>query len=124
MKIVYYANDGTEFETQSQCEAYEKEQEDARKNFTSHFYDYDGDEISLEEVMDNNTDYHLIDYFDIKTEKDLQIIHDVLFDQCGITVPDDVGRWYYDYDKDKWCNYEDYKGRYIFMSEIFEGKWK
>ena len=34
MRIAYYAEDGTEFETQSQCEAYEKEQENARKNFT------------------------------------------------------------------------------------------
>lgn len=120
MKIVYYADDGTEFETQSQCEAYEKEQEDARKNFTSHLYDDDGDEVSLKEIMDDSTP--IIDYVDIKTDEDLQIIHDVLFDQCGISVPDDVGCWYYDYSKDKWCNYEDYKGRYIFMSEIFEGK--
>ena len=43
MRIAYYAEDGTEFETQSQCEAYEREQEHARKNFTSHMYNKDGE---------------------------------------------------------------------------------
>ena len=44
MRVVYYAEDGTEFETSSQCEAYEQEQENARKNFSSRMYDGGGNE--------------------------------------------------------------------------------
>lgn len=120
MRIAYYADDGTEFETEGECEAYEKEQENARNNFTSHMYDDDGEEIFLKEITDGIS--YNIDYFDIKTEEDLQLIHDVLYEGYGISVPSDIGRWYYDYNKDKWCSYEDYKGQYIFMNEIFEGK--
>lgn len=119
MRIAYYADDGTEFETKSQCEKYEQEQENARKNFTSHLYDDDGDEISLQEIMDGNSS--TIDYFDIRTDKDLQLIHEILFEQYGISVPDSVGRWYYDYYKNRWCNYDDYKDQYLLMSKIFEG---
>lgn len=122
MRIAYYADDGTEFETQGQCEAYEKEQENVRNNFTSHMYDDDGEEISLKEIMEGDDYNYTIDYFDIKTDEDLQLIQDMLYEQCGMTVPTSVGQWYYNYEKDCWCSYEDYKGLYLFMSEIFEGK--
>lgn len=118
MRIVYYAEDGTEFETQSQCEAYESEQENARKNFQSHMYDKDGDEVFLDEIDPTIC----IDYFDIKTDEDYQLLWNELVEKYGFSMPDYEGQWYYNYEKDRWCSYEDYKGLYLLMSEIFEGK--
>lgn len=117
MRVVYYAEDGTEFETSSQCEAYEQEQKNARKNFSSRMYDGGGNEIFLNDFDKVGS----IDYFDIKSKEDLQILWNELAEKYYVSMPDQVGQWYYNYEKDRWCNYDELKKDYIFMSKIFEG---
>lgn len=117
MRIAYYAEDGTEFETQSQCEAYEREQENARKNFTSHMYDKNGNEVFLNDFNQVGN----IDFFDIKSQADFQILENELAEKYYVSMPDQVGQWYYNYEKDRWCDYNELKKDYIFMNKIFEG---
>ena len=120
MKIVYYADDGTEFNDRAECEEYENEQANARKNFKSHLYDEDGDEIFLDKIDEGGT----IGFFDIKTQEDLQLLMEELADKRGLTMPDDTGRWFYNYDTDRWDSYEDYEELYLIMKKIFEREGK
>lgn len=118
MRIMYYAEDGTMFEDRDECISYEAQKMDALVNFKSHMYDKDGDEVFLRDIGRDTE----IDYFDIKTEEDLQVLREEIEDKWGLSVPAYTGQWYYNYDKDRWDSYEEYKGLYFIMKEIFEGE--
>lgn len=118
MKVSYYADDGTEFETLEECLEYEEKQSNARKNLKSHLYDKDGKEVPLDKI-----DYaETIDYFDIKTAEDHRFLWHELTENCGISIPNYVGQWYYDYRTDCWRKYKEYKDKYLIMKKIFEGE--
>lgn len=121
MEIVYRAFDGTEFENDWECEAYEQRKNIDFSSFKSHLYTKGGEEINIQYL--NAVDCEAILFLDIENENDLEIIADI-FSDCGCECAPCVGRWYYDTKDNYWHDYNGLKEKYLAVTNIFEGKKK
>lgn len=116
MRIAYYAEDGMEFDNEHECENYEKMKDMRLHNFCSHLYDENGNEISITDVKVGQDN---IDYLDIRTQEDWELIRDILEDKYGTLVPEGVGKWWYNYERDCWETFESIETKYLFMCRFF-----
>lgn len=114
MRVVYYADDGTEFESEKECREYEDETADLLTEFTNHIHAYDkyGNAINLSEYDPTNWEdaFQEIEYIKFDTKKAIDCFLDYairMFGLCDIAygikrdvIPDE--RYFYDWDNDKW----------------------
>lgn len=132
MRVVYYADDGREFNTETECRKYERRLSDLMHELQNgiNAFDDDGDEISfnncelewLEEIFQNISyitflnkkaiDVFLAQAADIGVN---EISHDL---QRELVVGE---RYFYDWDEDRWACLEDRQRELDNMAIIFEG---
>lgn len=88
MRVVYIADDGTEFNNKIECESYEYESN--IKNNTIIMLNEEGDKL------DSSNDMNIEDcyYIKVKTNKDLEILQEI-YEYTGFTVPYEIGEFYY-----------------------------
>lgn len=117
MKTIYRANDGTEFEEERECRDYERKQELMAHPFKSHIYLLNGTEVPLSEL-----DKHVsnIYYLDIVSREDWETLSELMYANYGYTIPCCAGKWYYDTNRDEWCDFEHLENRYLGIKKIFE----
>ena len=132
MRVAYYADDGTEFESEEACHKYERTLHDLMHEHQHngfHAYNDDGYEIdfSAYDLEDLEDAFQDISYIKFDNEKAIEIF----FDQAkhyGLCELDEdlrrrpvVGeRYFYDWDKDKWVCLEDKQRELNRIASIFE----
>lgn len=94
MKVVYIADDGTEFNNEIECKSYEYESN--IKNNTIIMLNKEGDKLDSSNDMNIEHCY----YIKVKTNKDLEILQKI-YDYTGFTVPYEIGEFYYG-ENDSW----------------------
>ena len=104
MKEVYRANDGTIFEDENDCFAYEQMSE--LKDAGIYFADSLGEQITVEEIVTGTVSTENITFIKCITYEDYKKMRN-LFDELGIMCPEDwddentvdAQCWYLDEDK-------------------------
>ena len=129
MKVVYYANDGVEFESESECLEYEKRLSIIMNELYTSVYAYDANgmviEFDEEYLEDNFQDIAFIQFgsqnaIDMFTEKanDFGVCNNIAYD---INRPVVVGeRYFYNWDEDKWECLEDKRKELHKIARVFE----
>ena len=119
MQIIYRADDGTDFHSEGECEAYENKKKIAAMNLQSRFFDSDGD------LMDITDLYYCIEngwYMEIATMEEARFLAEYAEREVGIILFEDkpqVGRFYYIEDEG-WRPIEDLYQKYAKVNNIFE----
>lgn len=122
MQIIYRADDGTEFYSEEECEAYEDKKKIAAMNLQSRFFTSDGD------PMDINDLYNCIEngwYMEIANMEEARFIAEYTEREVGITLfttKPYMGRFYWDDNVDEWRNIEELYKAYAKKLKIFEGE--
>ncbi len=96
MKIIYVADDGTQFDNEHECENYE-----FQKNINASSLIALG--LDKKIIKLNETNIEDCYYVKISTEKDLKIFNE-LNNYAGVCLVDSVGEFYYDFNSDTWEN--------------------
>lgn len=99
MKIVYIADDGTEFDNELECNEYEHKCN--MKNCGIVMLDVNGEKL---EVTDEN--YEKCMYIKITNNKDLEIISQMSYNIGSYSKPEEFGEFYWD-DSDEWYLIDD-----------------
>ena len=121
MEIIYRADDGTDFHSEEECEAYENKKKIAAMNLKSRFFNFDG------EVMDITNLYDCIEkgwYMEIVSIEEARIIAEYAEkEMCLVLFKDKptIGRFYYDDGAEEWRNIEELYSVYADKLKIFEG---
>ena len=129
MKIVYIANDGTQFEDEDMCREYEYADKMKGKFPTTRFYNSCGKPmqfIGTCEFCEN------LFYFDVRTREEAELLHQFFID-CGFDSPwkpqhwgremvISIGYYFYDTDEDRWRNIEELYVAYQKVLNVFEGE--
>ena len=121
MQIIYRADDGTDFHSEGECEAYENKKKIAAMNLQSRFFDSDGN------LMDITDLYYCIEngwYMEIANMAEAQFIAEYAECEVGITlfaVRPCMGRFYWDDNTEEWHNVEELYAVYEEKLKIFEG---
>lgn len=121
MEIIYRADDGTDFHSEEECEAYENKKKIAAMNLKSRFFDDRGrpmDITNLYDCIENGW------YMEIANLEEAEFIAEyaekevamVLFEDCPKT-----GRFYWDDGNEEWHNVEELYEIYAQKLQIFEG---
>jgi hypothetical protein len=119
MQIIYRADDGTDFRSEEECEAYENKKKIAAMNLQSRFFDNCG------YLMDITDLYNCIEngwYMEIATSQEATFIAEYAEREVGIILFEDkpqVGRFYYT-ENEEWRPIEDLYQRYAKVNNIFE----
>lgn len=115
MRVAYFADDGTEFESESECRQYERKLSDLLYELQNgiHAYDEDGDVIEFD-VDDLEYNFEQVTYIKFDNQKAIDVFMEKANDfgmpcfRHNIHRPLVVGeRYYYSYDEDCWCCVED-----------------
>ena len=115
MRTVYIADDGTEFDSEKECRAYERRLDNLLYELQNgiHAYDEDGDVIEFD-VDDLEYNFEQITYIKFDNQKAIDVFMEKTNDfgmpyfRHNIERPLVVGeRYYYSYDEDAWCCVED-----------------
>jgi hypothetical protein len=131
MRIVYYADDGREFDTEAECRKYERRLSDLMFELQNgiHAYDDNGDEISfnncelewLEELFQD------ISYIKFDNKKAIDVFLMQAADIGLNKINEDLQRelivgerYFYDWDKEKWVCLEDKQRELDKIARIFE----
>lgn len=126
MEVIYRAEDGKEFESEEQCEAYERIVSTPTKHMGFKLYDFDGEVVQLldEDYRVNDDFFYIITHDETESATLYDILHD-----AGISSPWDnrgwgdnnfePGRYYYDKEDYKWKNFKDLEGTYRNILCIF-----
>lgn len=120
MRIVFVANDGREFNTQWECEAYEEQQKIASYNLKSRFFDKD------RHLMDITDLTHCVEYgwyMEIATMEEAKLIAKYAEENVGIVLfegPPQVGRFYYSDEDELWMSIEVLYNAYANALSVFE----
>lgn len=131
MRVVYYADDGREFETEAGCRQYEKKLDDLLCELKNgiHAYDEDGNVIDFldvdpEELYDI---FEQITYLQFDTQKAIDVFTEKANDfgipclRHNIYKPLVVGeRYYYDYDFGNWYCLEDRQKELDKIANVFK----
>lgn len=120
MQIIYRADDGTDFRSEEECEAYENKKKIAAMNLQSRFFDHGGD------LMDITDLYNCIEngwYMEIVTSQEAIFIAEYAEKMVGITLFEGkptTGRFYWDDNVEEWHDIEDIFNNYQKKLRIFE----
>ena len=121
MQIIYRADDGTDFRSEEECEAYENKKKIAAMNLQSRFFNHSGG------LMDITDLYHCIEngwYMDIVSIEEARIIAEYAEREMSLVLFKDkptIGRFYYDDGAEEWHNIEELYSVYADKLKIFEG---
>lgn len=129
MRVVYFADDGTQFDTEEECEQYEYVNSMKDKFPTTRFFNRIGKEVpflATTEFCEN------IFYLDVRDLDEATLLHQ-WFQDCGFDSPWKPAHWrdgatitigyfFYDTDEDKWRNIEELYEAYQKVLNIFEGE--
>lgn len=122
MQIIYRADDGTDFRSEEECEAYENKKKIAAMNLKSRFFNYDG------KLMDITDLYNCIEngwYMEIVNMEEAQFIAEYAEREVGMTLfaaRPCMGRFYWDSNAEEWHNVEELYATYAEKLKIFEGE--
>ena len=122
MQVIYRADDGTDFRSEEECEAYENKKKIAAMNLQSRFFNHDGD------LMDITDLYYCIEngwYMEIANMAEAQFIAEYAECEVGITLfaaRPCMGRFYWDDNTEEWHNVEELYAVYEEKLKIFEGE--
>ena len=134
MRVAYFADDGTEFESEHECREYEKKMSNLLSEFkySIHAYDEDGTAINLEDYDSDDweTAFERIEYIKFDTEKAIDVFMDYAKHEYGmVDIERDIGRivkagerYYYDWDADEWTCLDDKLKDFDGIVAIFENK--
>lgn len=121
MVIIYRADDGTEFTSESECEAYENKKKIASMNLRSRFFTKSGVQLDITDIYDCiETSW----YMEIANISEAKFIAEYAEREVGITIFSArpcIGRFYWDDNLDKWRNIEELYAVYAEKLKIFEG---
>lgn len=122
MKIIYRADDGTDFNSHEECEAYESKKKIAALNLQSRFFDHSGNLMDITDLYDCIEDGW---YMEIADAVEAEFIADYAEREVGIIVffksKPTAGRFYWDNNIDKWRNVEELYAAYAEKLKVFEG---
>ena len=132
MRVVYFADDGTEFETEKECHDYELKTADFFEECANVLaYDDYGNKIDFNKFNMENMENAFEDIWHIQfnTQKAIDLFTEI-GQRCGLLyITDDIRRkvkvgerYYYDTEEDAWfCLEDSYKGLDK-IAAIFENK--
>jgi hypothetical protein len=128
MRIAYYADDGTEFETEAECRKYERRLSDLLYELRNGIHAFD----DYGKVVNFNADdlyyaFERISYLKFDSQKAIDAFMDKANDfgvpylENGVKKPLVVGeRYYYDYHEDIWHCLEDKQKELNKIAAIFK----
>lgn len=131
MKVVYYADDGKEFETELACRKYERRLSDLLYELQNgiHVFDDDGDVINFNnhEVAWLEDTFQNISYIKFDNQKAIDVFAEKALDiglceiENDIRRPPVVGeRYFYDWDTDRWTCLEDKQKELDKIAAVFK----
>lgn len=121
MQIIYRADDGTDFRSEEECEAYENKKKIAAMNLQSRFFYSDGTQMDITDL------YNCIEngwYMEIANMTEAKFIAEYAESEVGITLfaaRPCMGRFYWDDNTEEWHNVEELYAIYEEKLKIFEG---
>lgn len=121
MEIIYRADDGTDFRSEEECEAYENKKKIAAMNLQSRFFAHDGglmDITDLHNCIENGW------YMEIANTAEAKFIAEYAEREVGATLfaaRPYMGRFYWDDNAEEWHNVEELYAIYEEKLKIFEG---
>ena len=121
MKIIYRANDGTDFYSESDCEAYENKKKIAAMNLKSRFFSKNGSQMDITD-LDNCIENGW--YMEIANIEEARFLAEYAVSEVGISLfsePLCVGRFYWDDNTDEWHNIKELYNAYEEKLRVFEG---
>lgn len=122
MQIIYRADDGTDFHSEGECEAYENKKKIAAMNLQSRFFDRGGDPmdiVDLDDCIENGW------YMEIANMTEAQFIAEYAEHEVGIVLfaaRPCMGRFYWDNNAEEWRNVEELYAIYAEKLKVFEGE--
>jgi hypothetical protein len=122
MKIIYRADDGTDFYSETECEAYENKKKIAAMNLQSRFFNHNGDLIDITDL------YNCIEngwYMEIANMTEAQFIAEYAEHEVGIVLfaaHPCMGRFYWDNNAEEWRSVEELYAAYAEKLKVFEGE--
>ena len=120
MQIIYRADDGTDFRSEEECEAYENKKKIAAMNLQSRFFDRYGDLMDIADLYDCIENGW---YMEIATNPEAIFIAEYAEREVGIVLfagKPTTGRFYWDDDVDEWHDIEDIFNAFQEKLRIFE----
>lgn len=125
MKILYIADDGTQFHDEDECLAYENRINKWSKITKSRFWDVMRVPMTIEQWLD---DPETCDYMDVANDEEAALIREYLRDVIGLCHPwpdyhvaPTAGRYYYSHDDDEWHRPDTELAMLTQIMETFEG---
>ena len=129
MKVVYIADDGTQFDDEYACKKYEYICKMDGKFPTTRFYNDRGKPMKF---IGTSGFCENISYFDVRTQEEAELLHQFFID-CGYDSPWErkrwdekltisVGRYFYDTQEERWRNVEELYAAYQDVLNIFKGE--
>ena len=121
MEIIYRADDGKEFDSQDECESYERRKDTLENPLASCFYDRNGKRMSLEDFVDNPDKCYFMRIVD---EEEARRIEEIC-QYYGCYSPYDIddkyvtGDFFYDCHNEQWRNVNDIHQQYLELLKIF-----
>lgn len=121
MEIIYRADDGTDFYSEEECEAYESKKKIAAMKLQSRFFCKDGTQMDITDL------YNCIEngwYMEIANTVEAKFIAEYAEREVGMTLfaaRPCTGRFYWDADVEEWHDTEDIFNEYQKKLKIFEG---
>lgn len=128
MKVVYIADDGTQFEDEDACKEYEYVDKMKGKFPTTRFFDIHCKPMKF---IGTGEFCESLFYFDVRTHEEAELLHQFFID-CGFDSPWKRQRWsekvtistgyyFYDTEEERWRNVEELYAIYKEKLKIFEG---
>ena len=125
MKILYIADDGTQFHDEDECLAYENRINKWSKITKSRFWDVMRVPMTVEQWLD---DPENCDYMEVANDEEAALIREYLCDVIGLCHPwsdrhvaPTAGRYYYSHDDDEWHRPDAELAALTQIMETFEG---
>lgn len=126
MHVVYFADDGTRFEDEDECEQYELKQKLTAAITESFFYDDNGKYMTTEEWL---ADPECCDYMVVADNEEAELIYKYLCETIGLCHPWEdwrvdkptAGRYYYSHNDDRWHNFDEEHSELLRIMKILEG---
>ena len=132
MRVVYYADDGTEFKSEKACREYEKKMANILVEFKNsiHAYDSDRNIINLEENDAEEWEYvfERIEYIQFDTQKAIDCFMEyAIYEFDLVDIANDINRcvepgerYFYDWDEDEWACLEDRQKALDKIADVFK----
>lgn len=124
MKIIYRADDGTDFFNEDDCVEYEESQRISEMKLASRFWDNKGRPMAINNLAE--TVEHAY-YAELATDEEAFFIDSYAYEKVGCCIFEDAGdakagRYYYDSYRDAWINIEELNKPYREVLAVFKGE--